>query len=313
MNSGQSNQLDRTAIEGTYTPETVSWVQLGAGPFEVRFGVVAAGLLDISRRDYNIGFSVSADVAPKKVMIGLLGDSRTHSRWFGTEVDESSIAASRTTIELIADGAGSNYTLSVDEPELQRQFPRSPDALGLLENVRDVQVARDPLNATRVRYLLDKLFFAGSDSPLSGGGNPASKSIYGTLIPLLCSTMKRTDSQTVEPSCHFTRRAKAVHKCEAYLRENLDATITLLDLSEVSGMESRSLINAFEAVTGLSPMHYLRRLRLSGVRRALQLADRAQTRVTDVATNWGFWHLGHFSTSYYAMFGETPSQTLTHR
>jgi AraC family transcriptional regulator, ethanolamine operon transcriptional activator len=93
------------------------------------------------------------------------------------------------------------------------------------------------------------------------------------------------------------------------MREHTGETITLLDLCQVSQMRSRSLINAFEAIRGLSPMEYLKRLRLSGVRRALQLANK-ETRIIDIATDWGFWHMGHFSKYYQAMFGELPSQTL---
>ena len=94
------------------------------------------------------------------------------------------------------------------------------------------------------------------------------------------------------------------------MHEHIDGTVTLLDLSEITGLRSRSLINAFEAATGFSPMDYLKRLRLSGVRRALQRADKQGTRIIDIASDWGFWHMGHFTNDYRAMFGETPSQTL---
>jgi AraC family ethanolamine operon transcriptional activator len=96
------------------------------------------------------------------------------------------------------------------------------------------------------------------------------------------------------------------------MRENLDRSLTILDLSRICGMRARSLINAFEAVTGLSPMDYLKRLRLTEVRRTLIRADRSGTRIITVATDWGFWHMGHFARDYRAMFGESPSRTLLH-
>jgi AraC family ethanolamine operon transcriptional activator len=94
------------------------------------------------------------------------------------------------------------------------------------------------------------------------------------------------------------------------MRENLDKTLTLLDLSRYCGMRSRSLVNAFEAITGFSPMDYLKRLRLSAVRRTLLRTDRSSTQIMRVAMDWGFWHMGHFSKDYRTMFGELPSQTL---
>jgi AraC family transcriptional regulator, ethanolamine operon transcriptional activator len=35
-----------------------------------------------------------------------------------------------------------------------------------------------------------------------------------------------------------------------------------------------------------------------------------RTRIIGVATDWGFWHMGHFARDYRAMFGESPSRTL---
>jgi AraC family transcriptional regulator, ethanolamine operon transcriptional activator len=94
------------------------------------------------------------------------------------------------------------------------------------------------------------------------------------------------------------------------MRENLDKSLTILDLSRLCRMRARSLINAFEAVTGYSPMDYLKKLRLSEVHRTLLRADASRTRIINVATDWGFWHMGHFARDYRAMFGESPSRTL---
>jgi AraC-like DNA-binding protein len=50
--------------------------------------------------------------------------------------------------------------------------------------------------------------------------------------------------------------------------------------------------------------------RMQAVRRALQKADPDITRVTDIATEHGFWELGRFAVKYRHAFGETPSATL---
>jgi AraC family ethanolamine operon transcriptional activator len=147
---------------------------------------------------------------------------------------------------------------------------------------------------------------AGSILPL---GLPAQR-VYGTLLPLVAAALERFDTHKVEASKCLTKRLAAVRLCESYIREHCSEAVTLLDLSRISGMTSRSLTNAFEAVAGLSPVDYLRRLRLSGAHNALLLANKKNTKVTEVATAWGFWHMGHFTYYYRKMFGETPSQTL---
>ena len=61
---------------------------------------------------------------------------------------------------------------------------------------------------------------------------------------------------------------------------------------------------------GVSPTQYLLLRRMHLARRALRQSDPDATRVTDVATNLGFWELGRFSVNYRQIFGESPSTTL---
>jgi AraC-like DNA-binding protein len=81
-------------------------------------------------------------------------------------------------------------------------------------------------------------------------------------------------------------------------------------ISEATGVSSRSLRLACQEQLGVSPTQYmlLRRMRL--VRRALKQADPDSTRVTDIATEFGFWELGRFAVKFRQIFGESPSATL---
>jgi AraC family ethanolamine operon transcriptional activator len=46
------------------------------------------------------------------------------------------------------------------------------------------------------------------------------------------------------------------------------------------------------------------------MRRELHRADPATTEVSDVANDWGFWHLGWFAADYRRLFGEPLLATL---
>jgi len=83
----------------------------------------------------------------------------------------------------------------------------------------------------------------------------------------------------------------------------IDALCTRLRTSR------RSLQNAFRQVTGLSPVEYLRGLRLNLVRQRLVETPAAQLNIATAAAAQGFEQMSHFGARYRALFGELPSQT----
>jgi len=105
---------------------------------------------------------------------------------------------------------------------------------------------------------------------------------------------------------------RGVKRAVDYMEANADAPITLSDLVAASGTAGRTLYKHFRLSKGMSPMAYLRKVRLQKVREEILSDDGAST-VTEIATRWGFNHLGHFSAEYRRHYGETPSATLRRR
>ncbi|WP_413700559.1 helix-turn-helix domain-containing protein [Psychromonas sp. KJ10-10] len=60
---------------------------------------------------------------------------------------------------------------------------------------------------------------------------------------------------------------------------------------------------------GISPKQYIQVLRLNQVRREL-LNNQDSLTISEIAFNYGFFHLSLFSQNYKRLFGETPGQTL---
>ncbi|MGI9616991.1 MAG: helix-turn-helix domain-containing protein [Acidimicrobiales bacterium] len=76
-------------------------------------------------------------------------------------------------------------------------------------------------------------------------------------------------------------------------------------------MSTRTLQNQFARELQQTPTNFIRNRRLERAR--TDLADASPTTgisVTDIATRWGFTHLGRFAVTYKSRFGESPSQTL---
>jgi transcriptional regulator GlxA family with amidase domain len=109
-----------------------------------------------------------------------------------------------------------------------------------------------------------------------------------------------------------TRSAAAprhVRKAEEYVRNNLDNPISLDDIANAAGVTARSLQLGFRNFRNTSPMALLRSERLRRVHEEL-MAGAPGASVTEVATRWGFSHLGRFSQIYKEKYGQSPSTTL---
>lgn len=68
----------------------------------------------------------------------------------------------------------------------------------------------------------------------------------------------------------------------------------------------------FRRYLDMTPMGYLRLVRLDRAHRDLLDADPATTRVQQVAARWGFAHTGRFAAMYREAYGRVPSDTLRH-
>ncbi|MPT38593.1 MAG: AraC family transcriptional regulator [Achromobacter sp.] len=94
---------------------------------------------------------------------------------------------------------------------------------------------------------------------------------------------------------------------ESYMRENLSAPLTLIDIARHAGASASALTRLFQEHRDTTPMNALRALRLDTARRKLQA--QAGASVTEVALGVGFGHLGRFSEYYRERFGELPRET----
>ncbi|MBL8533454.1 MAG: helix-turn-helix domain-containing protein [Betaproteobacteria bacterium] len=104
-------------------------------------------------------------------------------------------------------------------------------------------------------------------------------------------------------------RSALVGRAREFIAGHCAAPMTVADLCAELGSSRRTLQYCFQEVLGVSPVQYLRAVRLNGVRRELKTAG-GTARIGDIAARWGFWHLGQFSLDYRRMFGERPSDTL---
>ncbi|MDX2231573.1 MAG: helix-turn-helix domain-containing protein [Leptolyngbyaceae cyanobacterium bins.349] len=138
---------------------------------------------------------------------------------------------------------------------------------------------------------------------------PQPLSMLKDFIPLLIDSIPAA-APSLDLSLRSPRRFELVKQADEYMRANLETPIALMSLCTALHTSERPLNYGFQEVFGVSPMAYLKTLRLQAVRTQLQQADPETTAIAEIANRYGFQSLGHFSRDYKIMFGELPSETL---
>ncbi len=134
------------------------------------------------------------------------------------------------------------------------------------------------------------------------------RTLREALLTVLCDVvMPETLSEAVNP--RQLRRQELVRKVRELVFEHPEQPLSVAELCTRLHVTRRTLQNGFQETLGTSPATYLRTVRLNAVRRALREQAPGSSTIADTAARWGFWHMGHFSKDYKALFGETPSQT----
>ena len=126
--------------------------------------------------------------------------------------------------------------------------------------------------------------------------------ISGFLYAQKSSISHMLEECRAMPSIGELRRARS------FISENLTNPITVSDISRAAGCSVRSLQAGFQQQFGCSPMRYLTRQRLNHAHHLLQTRP-ADTRVSSIAYDVGFTHLGRFATAYRSSFGQSPRDT----
>lgn len=182
----------------------------------------------------------------------------------------------------------------VDPVKFHSEIDMSTAKGGLLQrNVRLIfdevdradGMARDPLLATKLSELL--------------------------ITSLLTAHEHSYSNELRRPAQVSTPRV--VRMAMDFIHEDPSRVIVAADIAAAAATSVRAIERGFREHLGVSPMAYLRAVRLDGVHQDLLRAEASDATVAAIAGRWGFTHLSRFSEYYRYRFGVLPSQTLRER
>lgn len=212
-----------------------------------------------------------------------------------------------TTVHWTPDAA--QFVLKVSRASLESHLS---DLLGRqVDSVVDFDFALD-LSTPRGASLLSSVEFLTRELNRPGGlaDMPlAREQLEAFVISQLIMTVPNSyrDELTGPVAPARVGRLKPVIE---HIEANLAEGLTPQELAKVGSMSVRTLHETFKKAFDVSPMEYVRVKRLELVRAELLRNRDPQLRVTDLATSFGFFHLGRFAQQYRERYGETPSMTV---
>jgi AraC-like DNA-binding protein len=104
----------------------------------------------------------------------------------------------------------------------------------------------------------------------------------------------------------------ALRRAQRYCEEHAGECVSLRDIAAAARVSVRTLQYDFRHHLHTTPLAYLRKVRLEHAHADLVRMAQTGTQATvaEVATRWGFMHLGRFSCLYRDTYGRPPSSTL---
>jgi AraC-like DNA-binding protein len=158
---------------------------------------------------------------------------------------------------------------------------------------------------TMVSLFAEQLFQAGSTLHQPMVGMPFVESlIHGLLLATEHPYRAALEGQPQNLGPRAIRDAMDMIEAEA------DQPLTVSVLAERNYVSVRSLQKGFREHLGVTPMAYLRQVRLRRAHQMLLDSDPSRVTVASVASRWGFTNVGRFAAAHTARYQESPSKTL---
>jgi len=159
----------------------------------------------------------------------------------------------------------------------------------------------------RTVHRMAALLLEADEHPFAG--SPLGASLFKEA---LITAFMQSWPQSIQKTVIQSARPRNLKRALDWIQTHLGDEFTVLDIARNAGQSVRSLQISFQQNMGMNPLNYVQRLRLQQIHYDLLHGD-ADENISEIATRWGFTHMGYFAARYRAMYGVSPSTTRTSR
>jgi AraC family ethanolamine operon transcriptional activator len=291
--------LEQLSLEDGW--QETRYTQFGSGSLALRYGVRPLGSGAVHIETFNKAVYVRGCPPAGMLSVGMVLQAEGRCQYGGHDLEPGQLTIMHDSLEISFASGGPCRVLFFDIP-IERLHEAARDSLR--EHYRDPSarvLTSNPEAARRLRRYAAAL------------ASESSRDMDFELEPVVVAEIAALTTPTPERDLALNRRTRLVRRAQEFIEAHLSEPLRIDDLCAILGTTYRTLHRCFQETLGLSPLQYVKALRLRRVHSALRSSDPAAATVTNLAHDHGFGHLGRFSHEYRRMFGEAPSLTLQSR
>jgi AraC family ethanolamine operon transcriptional activator len=158
-----------------------------------------------------------------------------------------------------------------------------------------------------VRASMRQIFNLANDPGLTPDGMLGLKILLDQELPML--VLKSLEGAKVRRRISLPNRVRALKRAVDFIHAHPREALTVEDLCRESASSLSTLERAFLERYAVSPKRFMLLQRLHHVRLIL-LQQTDSRKISNIANEYGFWHMSSFAADYKKVFGQLPSQTL---
>jgi AraC family ethanolamine operon transcriptional activator len=289
------------------------YTQLDKGQFSGSITSVASQGMQIFREAMNRSVDELASAPPNSYVIGLPTIVEGDALWSGNKLSKNSlITLDRNDELLFRTSHSSEITCAVISDERLEEYAERVEKIDLrplMTKVNPVEVLPPAIQSQLLAIL-----FIGSEHMVKnsdeGVNHPHSwRQFEDSVFNICVQALMAASSNNSRHHEYRVHRYIVKSVRELTLAQYCDP-LTIGDICIKLNISRRSLNHAFQQVLGITPVAYMRNIRLHKIRAELQYKPEQINNIACVASHWGFWHMSLFARYYRELFGECPSETL---
>lgn len=207
---------------------------------------------------------------------------------------------------------GTVVTASTDRPYLAIHLDLPPDVLVKTLIALEDGNAKPPVTPALVQHAVapvDPRVLEAFTRLLPAIDDPVDRLTIAPLVleEIIVRLLRSAAGVALRDAAAVSRSAAKMQRSIQFIRAHYQRPVGIAELASHSAMSPSHYAHTFRAVAGVSPMRYLRGLRLDEAR---VLLVRGGLRASEVAARVGFESPEHFTREFRRRFGVSPTECL---